>query len=248
MKALRRARREARPAARDGDATRERLLDAAGALFSQKGFDGVRLREVAAQAGTTVPLLCFHFRDKESLYAASIDRAVERFASLGWGVLRSAGAFAQRLEGMVHGLIDLIAADAVNTALLHRELADGGARARPIVERWFVPLEHAARDEILAAQRRGEVRRGLDADMVVLHIVAAVVYPAVAAPIVRAIWNGDPLSGRLLERRKSELLALLFAALGVDRRVVRAHAAHARGGRTRRTTAATARASRGTGI
>lgn len=194
---------------RDADATRGRVLDAATELFARKGIDGVRLREVAERAAVTVPLLCHHFKDKETLYRAVMDRAMERFAALGWGVLRTAGSFDERVKALVSGLIDLLAADPTTIALLHRELVDGGTRALPLAERTFLPLKDAAAAEIRAAQARGEARAELDPDLLVLHIIGAAVYPAVAAPIVRAVWHRDPLSGELLAQRKRELLALL---------------------------------------
>jgi TetR/AcrR family transcriptional regulator len=194
---------------RGADATRARVLDAAATLFARKGLDGVRLREVAEAAGATVPLLCHHFKDKETLYNAVIDRAIERFATMGWDVLRAQGSFQQRLTALVTGVIDLLATDATITELLHRELADGGARARPLAERSFLPLKRAAVEEIRAAQQRGEARADLDPDLLVLHVLGAAIYPSIAAPIVRVVWGRDPLAAPMLEQRKGELVALL---------------------------------------
>jgi TetR/AcrR family transcriptional regulator len=197
------------PRPRDADATRGRLLEAGEALFGQKGFDGVRLREIAERADATVPLLCHHFKDKESLYAAVIDRALERFAEFAWHVLRDAGTMQARLEAMIEGLVDLLAAEPLKTSLLHREMADGGARARPLAERLIRPLTMAAAEEIRAGQERGEIRREVDPDLLVLHIVSAVMYPAIAAPLVTAVWGSDPTSPEMIERRKRELTAML---------------------------------------
>jgi TetR/AcrR family transcriptional regulator len=197
------------PRPRDADGTRSRLLDAAEALFGQKGVDGVRLREIAERAGATVPLLCHHYRDKETLYSAVIDRAMERFASLGWDVLQHAATIEARLEGLVSGLIEMLAADPAMTAVLHRELADGGERARPFAERWFRPLMEAAAEEIRQGQSRGEIRKQFDPDLLMLHVVSAAIYPFVAAPVVRVVWGSDPFAPDQLERRKRELIELL---------------------------------------
>jgi AcrR family transcriptional regulator len=198
-----------RPRAREAESTRARVLAAATDLFARKGLDGVRLREVAAAAGATVPLVCHHFKDKDSLYRAAIEGALQRFAALGWDVLRAQGRFEQRLEAFVAGLIALLAADPTATALLHRELMDGGAHARPLAERSFLPLKQAATEEIRAAQARGEARAELDPELLVLHLVGAVVYPAIAAPIVRGVWGADPLEPAMQARRQHELMALL---------------------------------------
>jgi len=49
-------------------ATRERLLDAAGEVFSQRGFRDATIREICSRAGTNVAAVNYHFRDKEALY------------------------------------------------------------------------------------------------------------------------------------------------------------------------------------
>lgn len=197
------------PRPRDADGTRARVLDAAEELFGRKGFDGVRLREIAERAGATVPLLCHHFKDKETLYAATIDRALERFVALGWEVLRHNGPMKEKLTVLIEGLIELLAADPMKTAILHREIADGGERGRPIAERLLLPIKSASIEEIRAGQERGEIRADVDPELLMLHIVSAAIYPSVTAPIVRVVWGADPLSGEFLERRKRALVALL---------------------------------------
>jgi len=197
------------PRVRDADATRTRVLEAAETLFARKGFDGTRLREVAEDAKVTVPLVCHHFGDKDSLYAAVIERGIERFASLGWDVLRRGHTVAEQLTGFITGLTDFAAREPGITAILHREMAEGGVRARPLAERWLQPLKLAVTESFHAAQSRGEIHGGLDVDMVVLHIVGAVMYPCLAGPLVQIVWGEDPLTASFVERRKRHLLDML---------------------------------------
>jgi len=58
-------------------ATRQALIAAARALFTERGYHGVSVRDVTAQAGVTHGALAHHFDDKEALYLAVFD-AVER--------------------------------------------------------------------------------------------------------------------------------------------------------------------------
>lgn len=201
------------PRVRDADATRMRVLDAAEQLFARKGFDGTRLREVAEQASVTVPLVCHHFRDKDTLYAAVVERGLERFVSLGWEVLSRGSTVAEQLSDFVHMLIHLGAREPDITAILHREMADGGVRAQPLAERLLLPLKRAAVETLRAAQARGEIRAGLDVEMAVLHIAGAAMYPALASPLVRIVWGHDPLTGDFVERRTRALVDLLTPML-----------------------------------
>ncbi|HUD91097.1 TetR/AcrR family transcriptional regulator [Sphingobium sp.] len=72
--------------------TATRILDAAEMLFSWRGFYGVSLREIAAEAGVQLALSHYHFGSKESLFGAVIERRAEEHAA---GI---AAALAQALE------------------------------------------------------------------------------------------------------------------------------------------------------
>lgn len=48
--------------------TRNRILDAAEALFAQKGFEGVSVRQIMSRAGADVSLAYYHFKSKRDLF------------------------------------------------------------------------------------------------------------------------------------------------------------------------------------
>jgi AcrR family transcriptional regulator len=50
------------------------IVDAAGRLFGERGYDATRLDDVAAAAGVTKPILYRHFDDKRALYRALLER------------------------------------------------------------------------------------------------------------------------------------------------------------------------------
>jgi TetR/AcrR family transcriptional regulator len=50
------------------EGTRNRILNAATALFAQKGYAGSSIREICHSVGVTKPVLYYHFRSKEHLY------------------------------------------------------------------------------------------------------------------------------------------------------------------------------------
>lgn len=61
-----------------GREKRERILDAAAALFGEVGYRGASLREIAARAGLSHPGLLHHFPTKEILLAGVLDQREER--------------------------------------------------------------------------------------------------------------------------------------------------------------------------
>lgn len=56
--------------------TRRKLIDAAGKVFSEKGFHAATIKEITDRAGVNLAAINYHFRDKSELYAAVIRYAV----------------------------------------------------------------------------------------------------------------------------------------------------------------------------
>jgi TetR/AcrR family transcriptional regulator len=48
--------------------SKEKVLKAAIRVFSKKGYDGASIREIAAAARLTKPMIYYHFKDKKGLY------------------------------------------------------------------------------------------------------------------------------------------------------------------------------------
>jgi AcrR family transcriptional regulator len=61
----------------NGDATRERILDAAEALFGERTFDTVSLRDITEAAGVTLALASYHFGSKDNLFAQTVARRAD---------------------------------------------------------------------------------------------------------------------------------------------------------------------------
>ena len=60
-----------------GEATRARILDAAEVLFSQRGYDGTSMRDLAELAGVRMSLVHYHCGAKEQVLATAIDRKLD---------------------------------------------------------------------------------------------------------------------------------------------------------------------------
>jgi AcrR family transcriptional regulator len=61
------------PRRRNAASTRQAILDAAVAAFCQRGYDGVGVREIAADAGVTAMLVNRYFGSKEGLFEEVVE-------------------------------------------------------------------------------------------------------------------------------------------------------------------------------
>jgi len=60
-------------------ATENKILEAAGLLFTQKGYDAVRMRDIATEAGVNLALINYYYKSKEKLFAIIMHKKLMQF-------------------------------------------------------------------------------------------------------------------------------------------------------------------------
>ncbi|MCZ4499964.1 MAG: transcriptional regulator, TetR family [Marmoricola sp.] len=105
---------------------REQLIEIARTVFSEKGFDGASVEELAARAEVSKPVVYEHFGGKEGLYAVVVDREVRQLL----GMLRealTAGSPRVLLEQAAYALLDYIEDSSEGFRILVRDSPLGSA-------------------------------------------------------------------------------------------------------------------------
>ncbi|OMQ16314.1 hypothetical protein A7K94_0203380 [Modestobacter sp. VKM Ac-2676] len=111
----------------------QRVLDAALELFSEHGFEGTSLQDIATRLGVTKAAVYYHFHTKDEILLALVEPAFEELFALA-----QSGPYAQRGQGVqITRYVDYL--------LRHRRVAayltrDATAMSRPcLVEKgaWF---------------------------------------------------------------------------------------------------------------
>ena len=80
---------------------REQLLEAAAALFAERGFHAVGIDDIGAAAGISGPGVYRHFPSKQALLAALCDRALTTMLEGARGISASSGDPRVSLEALV---------------------------------------------------------------------------------------------------------------------------------------------------
>jgi AcrR family transcriptional regulator len=180
---------------RKGELTRERILDAAEALFAERGFDGTTLRDVAACVGLRNPSLYNHFESKESLYAAVLERDIgplfrllARYVEQGRDASAAAAA-----EEVIASVMQVLTQRPALARLVQHETLSGGQRLTPMLRDYIVPLfahgHEMAEDRALAA---GWAKQ--DVPLLVLAMYHVVVGFFTMAPLYKALNGTDLLA------------------------------------------------------
>jgi TetR/AcrR family transcriptional regulator, repressor for uid operon len=82
-------RRPGRPPAAKADETRQRIIQAARLVFSERGYDGATFQAIAARADLTRPAINHYFSSKRALYREVMDETNEFI--LGVGIKQAEG-------------------------------------------------------------------------------------------------------------------------------------------------------------
>jgi AcrR family transcriptional regulator len=57
------------------------IVEAASAVFSERGIDGISMRQIAAEIGVSAPALYHHFENKDALVMAACEAGFEEFGA-----------------------------------------------------------------------------------------------------------------------------------------------------------------------
>jgi AcrR family transcriptional regulator len=124
------------------DDTRHKLIDVAGQIFSEKGFEAASVREICQAAGVNIAAIHYHFGDKERLYIEAV-----KAAHCQSGVVQFEWppglAPEQKLAGMVAHMVEkMLALDTPSwhIELMMREMARPTAACQALVEEFISPM------------------------------------------------------------------------------------------------------------
>jgi len=110
------------PRRRVGRAERERqILDAARAVFTERGYAGTSMDAVAERVGVTKPVLYTHFGSKEGLLLACLTRARDELLELTSAAALSASGPEDMLRRGIRAFFDYLDAQGPAWMLLYSE-------------------------------------------------------------------------------------------------------------------------------
>jgi AcrR family transcriptional regulator len=203
------------------DETRQRVLEAAGEVFAEKGFEGGTVREICSRAGANIAAVNYHFGDKERLYIEAVKHAVCPVLARRptWPAdLAPAGKLRGFIEHLLGGLLDK-GRPAWYTPLMMRELASPTAACAELVRDYIQPVADLLQG-VLAEVLPPDTPR-LERFMTLFSIVGQCIYYSQNRPIARLLL-GEEDHARLEPALVAEhVTRFTLAALGLAEPLVR---------------------------
>jgi AcrR family transcriptional regulator len=136
------------------------LLDAAVALFNERGYEATSVDEVATRLGVTKSAIYHHVPSKVELLRLALDRALDALFAVTQETGATTGPAIDRLEYVVRGSVRVLAAELPFVTLLLR------LRGNTEVERTALQrrreFDRIVTGLVRAAEHEGDVRTDID--------------------------------------------------------------------------------------
>lgn len=204
------------PPPHDHDATRARLVEAAGEVFAEHGFQATTVREICARAGANIAAVNYHFRDKMGLYDAVLQESicVAKLADL-----RQLAEQSHSPEIALHQIVNGM------LRRMSRAAERGNWHVRIMAHEMAHPTSGLDRVVELAIGPNYSVLRGIisqivglppDHDVIRLSthsIIGQVVHWAHARPVISRVWPELEMTDARLDQIARHITDFSLAAL-----------------------------------
>lgn len=199
----------------DTDTTRERIAEAAGEIFAERGFDGTTVRDICQRANANIAAVNYYYGDKQRLYVEAVCLAhrahLEKYPLPAW----TEDAPPQtRLADFIHTFLRRIRGGANSSwhaKLIMREMANPTAACAELVQSSIRPqfeiLLKIVRAMMPANSSPQELR------LTAFSIVGQCLFYHFADPVTRNLLSVDDYAALSIERLAQHITQFSLAAI-----------------------------------
>lgn len=193
---------------------RARILVEATRLFGEQGYEGTSIQEVADAVGVRKPSLLYHFTSKLELHGAVIDALLARWKDVIPSLLAASRSGHDRYSAAIMALVEFLQEDPNRAKLAVRELMDRPVEARDRIAQHISPWLPIVTDYIRMGQSTGVVKKEVDPESYVIHVILMVVGTVAMSGVTSAFADAD--SPEPLKPMIDEMVRIARDALFVD--------------------------------
>lgn len=185
----------------------ERILDAALEVFSEHGFRGATVDEIAERAGMSKPNLHYYFRRKNDLYLAVLGRTLEMWLKP-LEEIRPEGEPELELRRYIETKVDMSRQRPQESRLFASEILHGAPMLRPLLG---TRVRHLVDEKAAVLRRWAEAGRlaPVDPYHLIFMIWAVTQHYADFATQICAVKQREQLDDAFFDEAKRNVYALL---------------------------------------
>lgn len=195
--------------------TEEKIFDAACTVFFQKGFDGARMRDIAAAAQINISMLHYYYRSKEHLFSLVLSKAFNNIYEQILKIVRKDTSILKKLSGFIEVYVDFfmqyphLPRFLLNEIALRDDFPTLDSNHMRVISEVFQTI-----DKQLYIASSENLIRPISSHQLVLNIISLSIFPYLAQPVSTKLLHFTPQEYQtLLEARKEEIISFVTHSL-----------------------------------
>jgi len=197
----------------DDGSAEQKIKEAARKLFTERGFDAVKTRDIAAEADINLALLNYYFRSKENLFDIVMFENFEQFMQQLIPVFGDERlSLEERLEVIIGRYIDMLTANPDLPFFIMNQMKSDSSKLLGVKDKMA-----KVRDAFIKSLGKG-MKGGKATQVNITHFMmnymGLVIFPFIARPMLMRVNNlTDKDFNVLMEERKEMVPVWLNAIL-----------------------------------
>lgn len=190
----------------------EKIKQAARKLFTEKGFDAVKTRDIAAEAGINLALLNYYFRNKQNLFDIIMVENFEQFIQQLLPVFGDESlTLDERLEQITTRYIDMLKSNPGLPSFIMNQMHTGSNKLMALR-----PKLMSVRNNFIA-QIEGNIKKKgikpLHTAHLMMNFMGLMIFPFIAQPMLMRINELSKTEFDILMDERKKLIPIWLKAI-----------------------------------
>ena len=188
--------------------TKARIEQVARREFARQGFDATSIRQIAAEARITKPVLYYYFKNKRDLFLSLLEEAVAPLCDEVERIAGGDGTPRDRMSGIIAAVLRFAEKRPDEFRLLHRAVERREREVQVLAQKYFRRNFRAISGVLQEGVERGDFRSG-NVPQATFSVIAILIYYLTREHVIDAILEERGAWKALMETLDGHILALV---------------------------------------
>src|SRR4051812_8472203 len=178
------------------------IMEAAEALFAERGFAGTSVRDISETAGVNLAMISYYFGSKERLMEAMFQYRGEHYRLQLQNILQNDNlSFSQKVDKLIEEYVDRIfKKQNFHKIMVREQMADKTGPVSKLIYELKSSNQALIKQLIQEGQKNGEFKKNVDTSFLMMTLVGTASQLMTAQHFYKKMNNLESLSGEEFEK------------------------------------------------
>jgi AcrR family transcriptional regulator len=196
----------------EDESAEEKIKQAARKLFTEKGFDAVKTRDIAAEAGINLALLNYYFRSKQKLFDIVMIENFEQFVQQLIPVFSDRKLSVEQVYAQVAGrYIDMLKNNPGLPFFIMNQMRSNSPKLDEVRQR-MKSVRAGFLGQIEQGMKEGKIKK-MNMTHLMMNFMGLLIFPFVAQDMMKRVNGLDQKQFDTLMEERKELVPIWMKAM-----------------------------------